>query len=186
MDHDFSKFQFIPSVRRLGDLETALCSDKEIILLTEADIVNLKPIVKKVHDAGKKAWINLELLGGFGRDTAGIKLLKNFYHVDGVMSTDSTKLGIAKKMGIFTVQRFLLVDSRAFDTAIKILKTTKVDAAEVLPGVVAQDVLMDLRNVSPIPILAGGFIRTIEEIEEIKRLGFNGLTISKKEFFGAN
>ena len=102
------------------------------------------------------------------------------------MSTDSTKLGIAKKMGIFTVQRFLLVDSRAFDTAIKILKTTKVDAAEVLPGVVAQDVLMDLRNASPIPILAGGFIRTIEEIEEIKRLGFNGLTISKKEFFGAN
>ena len=75
---DFGKFQMIPSIRRLNDLEVALKSSREIVLLTEANIANLQSLVEMVHRSGKDAWVNLELLGGFGRDQVGMKLLKNF------------------------------------------------------------------------------------------------------------
>ena len=75
---DFSEFQVIPSIRRLNDLEIALNSEAQVILLTEAHIANLQELVKLVHAKDKKALINLELLGGFGKDHVGMKLLKNY------------------------------------------------------------------------------------------------------------
>ncbi|SDY06803.1 glycerol-3-phosphate responsive antiterminator [Eubacterium barkeri] len=181
--NDFDTFQIIPSIRRLGDLADALASDRHIILLTDADIANLPALVQKVHQAGKKAWINMELLGGFGRDQAGIKLLKNYFKVDGVMSTDSAKLGIAKRVGLTTIQRFLIGDSRAYDTSLRLLRSVKTDAAEILPAAVAQEILPDLRKVTDMPLLAGGFIHSAKEIDALQKSGFEGLTISKKKYW---
>lgn len=178
---NFKTFQLIPSIRRLGDLDEALASRRDIILLTEADIASLPGLVAKVHGAGKKAWVNLELLGGFGRDQVGIKLLKNYFKVDGIMSTDSTKLGMAKRMGLTTIQRFLIGDSRAYDTSLRILKSANTDGAEILPAAIAREILPQLRRTTTIPLLAGGFIHTREEIEALRSAGFEGVTSSKKK-----
>lgn len=180
---DFENFQIIPSIRRLNDLEAALVTKREVILLTEANIANLQSLVEMVHKSGKQAWVNLELLGGFGRDQVGMKLLKNYYKVDGVMSTDSAKLGMAKRCGLVTVQRFFIVDSRGFDTSLRILESTKVDAAEVLPAITALSLVKELKQVARIPLLAGGFVQTAEMIEKIRSAGFSGITISKKNFW---
>ncbi|MDO4287907.1 MAG: glycerol-3-phosphate responsive antiterminator [Eubacterium sp.] len=179
----FDKFQIIPSIRRLNDLEVALASKRQIVLLTEANIANLQSLVEMVHAKQKKAWVNLELLGGFGRDQVGMKLLKNYYHVDGVMSTDSAKLGMAKRCSLVTVQRFLIADSRGYDTSLRILESTRVDAAEILPAATAMDIFEDLRRVTDIPLLAGGFIQDAEAIAKLRELGYNGITISKKAFW---
>ncbi len=127
--------------------------------------------------------INLELLGGFGKDHVGMKLLKNYYHVDGVMSTDSSKLGMAKQSGLFTIQRFFLPDSRSFDTAMKIIESSKIDAVELLPALIAINLADRLKEVAKIPLLAGGFVRDHEMVEEIKNTGFMGLTASDKSLW---
>ena len=44
---DFEKFQMIPSIRRLNDLEFALKSARDIVLLTEANIANLQSLVAR-------------------------------------------------------------------------------------------------------------------------------------------
>ena len=176
-------FQVIPSIRRLGDLEWALKSKRQTILLTGADIANLPLLAEKVHRAGKKVLINMELLGGFGRDEVGIKLLKHYFKVDGVMSTDRMRLGMARNIGLYTIQRFLISDSKALDTTLRILKSTRAQAAEILPAKVAVDVLPELRKVTAIPLWAGGFIQTPEEIEAVERAGFNGATTSERHLF---
>lgn len=180
---DFTKFQIIPSIRKLGDLEIALKTDVQMILLTEAHIANLLDLVKLVHASRKLALINLELLGGFGKDQVGMKLLKNYYHVDGVMSTDSGKLGMAKQCGLFTIQRFFLHDSRSFETALRIIDSSRVDAAELLPAVMALSLYEKLNSISKIPLLAGGFIRDREIMKQIKACGFKGLTVSDKSLW---
>ncbi len=179
----FSEFQVIPSIRRLNDLGVALNSNVQIILLTEAHIANLQELVRLVHDKGKKALVNLELLGGFGKDHVGMKLLKNYYRVDGVMSTDSSKLGMAKQTGLFTIQRFFLPDSRSFDTALKIMESSKIDAVELLPALVAINLADQLKEVGKLPLLAGGFVRDQETVEQIKNTGFIGLTASNKSLW---
>lgn len=177
------KFQVIPSIRRLGDLETALNSERDIVLLTGADIANLKLLAEKVHEAGKLVLVNMELLGGFGRDEAGIKLLKHYFKVDGVMSTDRMRLGMARNIGLFTIQRFLISDSKALDTAQRILRTSRAQAAEILPAKIAMDVVPKLRKVTAIPLLAGGFIQSEEDLEAVKKAGFEGATTSVKHLF---
>lgn len=180
---DGSDFTIIPSIRRLNDLETALAGSRSVILLTGADIVSLKPLSDKVHAAGKKSLINMELLGGFGRDQVGIKLLKNYYHIDGVMSTDNKRLGMARNAGLFTIQRFMLTDSRALETTLRILKTSPADAAEILPAMAAERMVTSLRKVTNMPLLAGGFIQTRDDLEHIRAAGFDGVTTSNKYFF---
>ena len=181
--HQPSAFQVIPSIRRLGDLERALKSERQTILLTGADIASLPLLAQKVHDAGKRVLINMELLGGFGRDEVGIKLLKHYFKVDGVMSTDRMRLGMARNIGLYTIQRFLISDSKALDTTLRILKSTRAQAAEILPAKVAVDVLPELRKVTAIPLWAGGFIQTPEGIEAVERAGFNGATTSERHLF---
>lgn len=180
---DNKTFTVVPSIRRLGDLEQALAGECPVILLTGADIVSLKTLSDKVHAAGKRALINMELLGGFGRDQTGIKLLKNYYHVDGVMSTDSKRLGMARGVGLYTIQRFMLTDSKALDTTLRILKTSPAQAAELLPAMAALPVVKQLRAVTDMPLLAGGFIRTQADLDRLAGAGFNGVTTSGKQFF---
>lgn len=180
---DFNEFQIIPSIRKLNDLEVALKSDVQVVLLTEAHIANLQGLVKMVHQKDKKAIINMELLGGFGKDHVGIKLLKNYYQVDGVMSTDSGKLGMAKQCGLYTFQRFFLQDSRSFETALRIMESSKVDGAELLPATMALDLYDEIKNVTKMPLLAGGFIRDKRMMERIKERGFKGLTVSDKSLW---
>ena len=177
------RFTVIPSIKRLGDLTAALKGDCSAILLTGADIANLKPLAEKVHAAGKEVLVNMELLGGFGRDQAGIKLLKNYYGVDGVMSTDSSRLGMARHAGLYTIQRFLISDSRALDTSTRILKGSAAHAAEILPAVIGVMIIEKLRQVTAMPLLAGGFIRTSSDLEQVQVAGFNGATISRRDLY---
>jgi glycerol uptake operon antiterminator len=177
------EFMLIPSIKRLGDLEVALAGKNRAILLTGADIANLKPLAEKVHAAGKGVLVNMELLGGFGRDQVGIKLLKNYYGVDGVMSTDSSRLGMARHAGLYTIQRFLISDSRALDTSTRILKGSAAHAAEILPAAIGVMVIKDLRRVTAMPLLAGGFIRTPSDLAQVQAAGFDGATISRRDLY---
>ena len=179
----FSNFQIIPSIRRLTDLDTALERGAQVILLTDADITNLQVLTQKIHAAGKQVWINTELLGGFGKDQAGLKLLKNYYKVDGVMSTDSARLKTLRHMGLYTVQRFFMTDSRSFETSLKLLKNSGMDAAEILPACAAAGTYESLRRVTTIPLLAGGFITGSRTAEQLRRIGFSGLTTSSKKLW---
>jgi len=180
---EFNGFEVIPSIRKLNNLDVALESDAKVILLTDAHIANLKSLVEMVHSKGKKALVNLELVGGFGKDHVGMKLLQNYYHVDGVMSTDSGKLGMAKRCELFTIQRFFLIDSRSLETTMKILESARVDGAEVLPAVTAMDFYDDLIQAAKIPLLAGGFIRDRKMLNKIKDRGFKGVTVSDKSLW---
>ena len=87
-----------------------------------------------VIKAAKKVLIHLELLGGFKPDQAGISLLKNYYKVDGVISSNLSALRHAKKEGLLTIFRVLLIDSRSLDQSIDIVKHNPPDAIEILPA----------------------------------------------------
>lgn len=176
---DKNAFLVVPSIRRLNDLDIALKSTRKVILLTDADIANLKPLTEKVHAAGKKVWVNLELLGGFGRDQVGMKLLKNYYKVDGVMSTDNTRLRMARNASLFTVQRFLISDSRGLETAMRLMTSMKVDAAEILPASAAIEIFPELKGIVHVPVLAGGFVKTKKQVATLREAGFAGITTSR-------
>ncbi|MCV5446037.1 glycerol-3-phosphate responsive antiterminator, partial [Escherichia coli] len=87
------------SIRKSTYFEKALSCQSEYVLLSEANIGNLQSLIGKCHQSGKKVLVHLELLGGFKPDQEGINLLKNYYKVDGVISSNLSALRYAKKEG---------------------------------------------------------------------------------------
>jgi glycerol uptake operon antiterminator len=81
---------------------------------------------------------------------------------------------------LFTIQRFFLHDSRALDTSLRLLKSSSVDAAELLPAKISIDFIKIIRQITAIPLLAGGFIHDPKMIKVIESTGFNGMTVSDK------
>ncbi|MEY0232906.1 glycerol-3-phosphate responsive antiterminator [Providencia manganoxydans] len=174
----------IPSVRNYKYFERALASHSEYILLPDADIGNLQSMIGKCHKAGKKVLVHLELLGGFKPDQAGVTVLKNFYKVDGVISSNFTALRYAKKEGLETIFRVLLVDSRSLEQASNMVKnySVDVDAIELLPAEYACtcfDLLKRSFNQANTQFIAGGFVKRKYLVEKIFYTGFNGITTSE-------
>lgn len=176
-------FTIIPSIRNLKDFEDALNSVSKVVLLSEVHIGNLQLLSKRCHSRNKIVLVNIDLIGGLATDQIGIKLLKNFFKVDGIISSNSMNVNISKAIGLYAIQRFFLIDSRGVDSGLKALKNTKSDAIEVLPGPLATKFKDKINEVRDIPLLGGGFIDNKSIVSDIFKAGFIGVTTSKKELW---
>ncbi len=63
-----------------------------------------------------------------------------------------------------------------------LLDKTKPDYIEVLPGALT-DVIAEVKERTGVPILAGGFIRTVEDVERALNAGATAITTSKRELW---
>lgn len=178
-----NEFTIIPSVRNLRYFDDALQTASRIVFLSETHIGILSSLVKKCHNAGKIAFVNIDLIGGISKDQLGVKFLKDIFKVDGIISASSRHLNMAKSEGLYTIQRFFLLDSRAFDSSMDALKLSKIDAVEILPGPMAITFANEIKVKRDIPLFAGGFIRTIDILHKVAQAGFVGVTTSERHLW---
>lgn len=172
----------IPSVRDFKYFDRALESQSDWVLLSESDIGNLQSFVAKCHNRNKKVLVHLELLGGFKSDSTGIAILKKLYQVDGVISSNFNALHQARKQGLITIYRVLLIDSRALDNSIEFVTNNSIDAIELLPAeyaCICYDRLTRKIDPRKTHFIAGGFVNRKYIAEKVFYTGFDGLTTSE-------
>lgn len=174
--------RIIAAVRSSEELNLAVKSKVEIIFMLAPNIASLKEQADSVHKAGKKLFIHLDLAEGIGKDEYGILFAKE-QGADGIISTRTNIIKLAKKAGMFTVQRFFIVDSHSIDTTIESLKSSKPDMIEIMPGIIPK-VIKRLKKDLDMPIVAGGLIETQDEIKEAISCGAKAISIGKREFWG--
>lgn len=178
----FSHKTVIPSIRHLKDLEDALSSRSEYVLLSEVHIGNLKELTKRCHQVGKKVLVHLDLIEGLTKDAKGVKWLKEMFRVDGVISPNQRVLNAAMKLDLLAIHRVFLLDSRSLDQALKSLENTNFDGVEILPGPFAIHYINHIQSIIPNTyLLAGGFLDSKVKIEAVFRAGFSAVTTSQKE-----
>lgn len=102
--------------------------------------------------------------------------------VDGVLSTRVNIIKAARECGVFTVQRFFIVDSHSVDTTVEAVKASKADMIEVMPGIIPK-VIKRLRKMVDVPIIAGGIIDNMEEVEDIIESGAAAVSTGKEELW---
>lgn len=183
MNEKNNEFSIIPSIRMIKDLSYALTLKNEYILLSEAHIGNLKSLVDTCHKANKKAIVNVELIGGLNLDKTGIHLLKKLYQVDMVICSSTAKLNMMKSIGLKTIQRITLMDSKSFDTSAKAIVDSKCDLIEVRPGVYGLKYRDKFKKIKDVPMILGGFVEDELLVEEAKKAGFIGVTTSCKDLW---
>ena len=173
--------KIIAAIRNTDELKSALESRAEIVFMLSTNIEELKEQIELVHKNGKKLFVHIDLADGIGKDEYGIKYVKSL-GVDGIISTRINMIKLAKRHGIYTVQRFFIVDSHSVNTTIETVKASKPDMIEIMPGTVSK-IINRLKTELGMPIVAGGLIETKEEIAEAIISGAEAVSTGKKELW---
>lgn len=171
----------IATVRNYEELCEALKSSTDKIFMLAPNISTLGEQVEMVHKAGKKVYIHLDLAEGIGKDEYGIRFAKD-QGVDGIISTRTNIIKLSRRLEMFTIQRFFIVDSQSVETSIDSAKMSKADMIEIMPGNIAK-VIKRLKTELDMPIVAGGLIETEEELKEAISCGAAAVSTSIKDFW---
>jgi len=173
----------IPAIRKAELVEQAAAAHGKIVYLLTGDPENCESMIQRILQADKLPVVNLDLLNGFSRDRYAVNYLKRI-GARGIISTHLDPLRHALSIGLYAVQRTFLLDSGAMDTITNQLKNTPVDALEVLPALVAPKIIERVRLISPeLPVVGGGLIQTLKEVEELLAQGLSAVSSSNPQMW---
>jgi len=171
----------IAAVRTDSEFNKAVLSDSDAVFDLSPDLLTVIKKVKIAHEAGKKIFIHLDLATGIGKDKSGIMFAKRA-GVDGIISTRVNIIKNARECGLFTVQRFFIVDSHSLGTSVDSIKISKPDIIEIMPGVVPKKI-KEFAEKASVPIIAGGLVETVEEVREALDAGATVVSTGEAELW---
>lgn len=171
-----------PVVAAIGDdkWDEALAAPVQVLFYLSANLLTVKECICQAHEAGRYILIHLDLAEGIGRDRAGIAYLAQM-GADGIISTRGQMIQMAKDLGLMTVQRFFLLDSKGLESIEDMLRHTRPDFMELMPGVIGKSIKRFGR--SGTPVIAGGLIETKAELTEALGSGATAVSTGRKELW---
>ncbi len=104
----------IAAVKDNASLQLAIDSECQFISVLYGNICTISNIVKKIKNAGKYAFIHVDLLEGASNKEVVIQFLKLVTEADGIISTKASMLKAARAEGFFCIHRLFIVDSISF------------------------------------------------------------------------
>jgi glycerol uptake operon antiterminator len=173
----------IPAIRRPELVERAVASNSKLIYLLAGDPENIEGMIRGILAADKIPLVNLDLLNGFSRDRYAVNYLKKV-GARGIISTHLDPLRHALSIGLYAIQRTFLLDSGAMDAISNQLKNSPVHALEVLPALVAPKILSRVQSLGlDLPVVGGGLIETMKEVEALLTQGLSAVSTSNVEMW---
>lgn len=166
----------------MKDFDYVLKQDHDYIILLETRLSQVESIVKYAKGRNKKVFIHADLVQGLKVDEFGLEYLINNVKVDGIISTKANVISIAKKHHIIGIQRLFALDSHALSHNLRLCKKIQPDFIEVLPGIIPS-VMKEIHEETGIPLIAGGLIRTIEDVKNSLESGAYAVTTSHRELW---
>jgi glycerol uptake operon antiterminator len=173
----------IAGLRHSADVERAVRLGVGVLFILGEDIFALRESVTKAHAAGRIILAHVDLIKGIGRDEAGVRFLARELHVDGVLTTRANLIGPARKEGLIAIQRLFALDSESLESGLPTVQRAAPDAVEVLPGVILPLIAERLRAASLPPLIAGGLIRTRQQVADILRTGAVAVSTSQEDLW---
>jgi glycerol uptake operon antiterminator len=153
----------IAAVKDTEGLEKCLASECQVVFILFGDLVGISDIVDRVKSAGKIAMVHVDLIDGLTAKEIAIDFIAKKTNADGIITTKANLTRHAKKNGLYTVQRFFVLDSISLSNVEKQLPLEYADLIEILPGVMPK-IIRQLAITTGKPIIAGGLIRDKEDI----------------------
>ena len=178
----FGGQRVLPAIKRPRDLERLLPSPFVYLVLLGGRLDGLRPQIELAERHGKKVLLHADLIDGLKNDEYAAEYLCRQIRPAGLISTRMAVLQKAKQGGLLTVQRMFLIDSDALDKSVELAVKTKPDYVEMLPGVLGH-LVAEVRERTGIPVVAGGLIRTEEELKGALDAGAVAITTSRAELW---
>lgn len=169
----------IAAVRDFSDAQQAAKSPAAAVFLLGGSILTLGNTLRMLREAGKPAFIHMDLCEGLGKDAEAARWCARNLRPDGMISTKSQLLHAAKEEGLITIQRMFLMDSASLVSGMKLLKGNQPDMVELMPGLIYKAISAVSRKLS-IPVIAGGMITEADEVAGALRAGALAVSTSNR------
>ncbi|MDO4593801.1 MAG: glycerol-3-phosphate responsive antiterminator [Tissierellia bacterium] len=169
----------IMAIKDNKDLKECLKSDLKVVFVLFGNINNISYIVEKLKDHNKYVIVHGDLIEGLKSGPLSNEFIKAQTKADGIITTKASTALNAKKLGLFTVLRFFILDSLSFESMKSTLKSTNADLIEILPGIMPK-VIKQVGKRTAIPIVAGGLIRDKEDVMDA--INANAFAISSSNY----
>ncbi|GHH98389.1 glycerol-3-phosphate responsive antiterminator [Neobacillus kokaensis] len=174
--------KILPVSTNMKEFERFLQSSFEIGVFLEMHIAQLKNISQMARQYGKKMVYHVDLIHGIKNDEYATEYICQEFKPFGLISTKASVIQKAKQKGVMAVQRIFLIDSHALEKSYKLLEKTQPDYIEVLPGAIPW-MIAEVKERVNIPILAGGLIRTADDVKNALQAGAAAITTSKRDLW---
>ncbi len=170
----------IASVFNEQAFHTALHSPSEVLFYQNISLPHIQEQINEAHAVDKLLFIHMDLAEGLGKDRTAVEYLAAC-GADGLISTRGQLIRYAREAGLFTVQRFFLLDSQSLSGVDNMIATTNPDWIEVIPGVIGKAIQRFAGG--RVPVIAGGLIETKAEVTEALRCGASAVSTSREDLW---
>ncbi|MFC5711386.1 glycerol-3-phosphate responsive antiterminator [Thalassorhabdus alkalitolerans] len=181
---DMMKSPIIAAISSPKRLDEAMDSKCSIAFLMMGDVMSLPNYVKALQQAGMKVFVHLDFVEGVANDRSGVRYVARQAKPEGIISTKNQVIRYGKEEGMLTIQRFFLIDKSAIDKGIQMVESSRPDAVEILPGVIPK-VINRLSEQTSLPLIAGGLIETLDEIQEALDAGAVAASCGSKKLWNS-
>ncbi|WP_163102081.1 glycerol-3-phosphate responsive antiterminator [Peribacillus alkalitolerans] len=174
--------RIIPTSRNMKEFERFLDSSYEKGVFLDTHVSQLRHVHQMAKQHRKKIFFHMDLIHGLKNDEFATEFVCQELKPEGIISTKGSVIIKAKQKGIVAVQRVFLIDTQALEKNLNIIEKTQPDYIEVMPGSMPW-IIKEIKERIDIPIFAGGFIRTREEVSAAIEAGATAITTSNEKLW---
>ncbi|MGQ8968533.1 glycerol uptake operon antiterminator GlpP [Bacillus subtilis] len=178
----FHNQPILPAIRNMKQFDEFLNSSFSYGVILDIHLGQLKGVIKEAQKHGKNMMVHVDLIQGIKHDEYGAEFICQDIKPAGIISTRSNVIAKAKQKKIYAIQRLFLLDTSAMEKSMEFIGKHKPDFIEVLPGIVPT-LIQEIKEKTGIPIFAGGFIRTEEDVEQALKAGAVAVTTSNTKLW---
>ncbi|MEC1652217.1 glycerol uptake operon antiterminator GlpP [Bacillus vallismortis] len=178
----FHNQPILPAIRNMKQFDEFLNSSFSYGVILDIHLGQLKGVIREAQKHGKNMMVHVDLIQGIKHDEYGAEFICQDIKPAGIISTRSNVIAKAKQKKIYAIQRLFLLDTSAMQKSMEFVGKHKPDFIEVLPGIVPS-LIQEIKEKTGIPIFAGGFIRTEEDVERALKAGAVAVTTSKTKLW---
>ena len=173
----------IPAVRGPDDaLRAALSGAHAAVFVLGGDIFRVLEKVEEVGGRGRPAvCVNVDMVGGISADASGLRFLAG--RVEGIISTHRHVIERAKGLGLVAIQRLFAIDSGAVERGTRLIGRADPHCVEILPALALPEVLALYPGLLERPVLAGGLLKSEDDVATLLAAGASGVSTSYKELW---
>ncbi len=169
------KCPVIPELKNEEWFDALKKSESDIVYIVYGDICNIAEIVDRVKAMGKMAIVHIDLIVGLSSKEISIDFIKKYTKADGIISMKSQMIKRANDLGLFTIQRFYMMDGFTYANIAKNVTMTDPDVVEFMPAGLSK-VMKYLAEQINKPVVASGL--TQDEADVISALKAGAIAVA--------
>ena len=151
----------IAAVKSEDGLPKAIASNSAVIFLLCGTVCNIGSLTEQVRAHGKQVFVHLDLVDGLASRDIAADFIRQNTPANGIISTRQNLIRRGRELGLTTIQRYFVHDSRALENILR--QSCEADLLDILPGTIPKT-LRRIAQSARQPLIASGLLSDKEDI----------------------